>query len=450
MTVTLRPHQEVHADALERILRTRAAALDASDTGTGKTYTALAVAKRLHIARPFVVCPKSVAATWRSVGAQMGLDVTAVGYEKARGGSKGGRHASDYGEEVPYGKGSFWRWHEPGQFIIFDEVHRCGAQTSLQSKLLIAARRQFHKLLLLSATAADDPTRMKALGYALDLFDMKDYRWWLLRTGVKPGQWGGFVFSGTPAQRNAVMQRLHGELFPARGARMRKAEIPGFPQTSIEPCMLPDEQGEADKLCDELLKLYNDRLLQAAAAAALAEEEHAPHAHLERMLRVRQSLEALKVPHLVELATDHAHTSRVVVFAHFRDTLEALQQKLEKVFDVVPIIDGRNTAEQRASIQAEFQANRIPVLLCNAEAGGIALSLHDPTGQVERTALISPGWSARQFKQMLGRVHRDGGAFSQQRLVGFADTLEETIVRTLAERCDRIDLLNDGLLHGVI
>jgi hypothetical protein len=51
---------------------------------------------------------------------------------------------------------------------------------------------------------------------------------------------------------------------------------------------------------------------------------------------------------------------------------------------------------------------------------------------------------------MLGRVHRDGGAFSQQRLVGFADTLEETIVRTLAERCDRIDLLNDGLLHGVI
>jgi superfamily II DNA or RNA helicase len=168
------------------------------------------------------------------------------------------------------------------------------------------------------------------------------------------------------------------------------------------------------------------------------------------MLRLRQALEALKVPHLVELALDHAQTSRVVIFAHFKDTLQALRQKLEKHFDAVPIIDGSNTADQRAAIQAEFQANRIPVLLCNAEAGGIALSLHDPTGQVDRTTLISPGWSARQFKQILGRVHRDGGAYSQQRIIGFAGTLEERIVRALAERCDRIDLLNDGLMHGVL
>jgi hypothetical protein len=211
------------------------------------------------------------------VGQEMGLEVTAVGYEKARGRSKGGRHASDYGTEVPYGKGSFWRWNEPKEFVIFDEVHRCGGQTSLQSKLLIAARRQCQKMLLLSATAADDPTRMKALGYALDLFEMKDFRWWLLRTGVKPGQWGGFVFAGTPAQRNAVMQRLHGELFPERGARMRKSEIPGFPKTSVEPCMLPDEEGEADKLCAELVRLYQTRLLQAEAAAAAAGEEGAPN-----------------------------------------------------------------------------------------------------------------------------------------------------------------------------
>lgn len=453
LTATLRPHQEKHVDALEYVVRRRAAALDASDTGTGKTYTALALAKRLGVS-PFVLCPKSVVATWRDVGRQLGVDVTALNYEKARGGSKkvGGRRLfqSELGEEIPCGTGSQWRWKRPVEFAVFDEVHRCGGMTSLHSKMLIAARRQFGKVLVLSATAADDPVRMKALGFTLGLFQLPQFKWWMLANGVQPKHWGGFEFTRNEAKRQQVMLDLHAHLFPHRGARMRKSEIPGFPETVVEPKLLDDPGGRADELCREILDLYLLRERQAAAAAESDGLEE-PRRHLEQLLRKRQALELLKVPDMVELALDYSQTSKVVLFAHYRDTLDALRQELESEFKAgVPIIDGSNTAKDRAAIQQAFQANEIPVLLCNAEAGGVALSLHDPAGRVERTALISPGWSARQFKQMLGRVHRDGGAFSQQFVVGFAGTLEEQIVRTLAGRCNCIDLLNDGVMHGLL
>lgn len=445
--ITLRPHQIAHADRLETVLRTRAAALDASDTGTGKTYTALEVARRMGIS-PLVICPKSVSATWTKVGSQMGVKVQAVGYEKARG--RGGKSA--LGEFVAFGRGSLFRFARPVKLVIFDEVHRCGAITSLQAKLLIAARRQCGKVLLLSATAADDPVRMKALGFALDLFDLKEWKWWLFRHGVKPGVWGGFTFTEDPEVRQQVMLKLHHDLFPHRGARMRKSEIAGFPRTHIAPLLLEDADGKADRLCQEIHRLFTLRMTQASAAVEVEDGDERPQAsHLEQLLRKRQALELLKVPDMVELATDYAQTSRVVLFAHFRDTLQMLREKLERALGhAVPIIDGTNADEERQSIQAAFQANNVPVLLANAEAGGIALSLHDPTGRVERTALISPGWSARQLKQVLGRVHRDGGAFSQQFLVGFAGTLEERILGVLADRADRIDLLNDGVLHGLL
>jgi hypothetical protein len=70
--------------------------------------------------------------------------------------------------------------------------------------------------------------------------------------------------------------------------------------------------------------------------------------------------------------------------------------------------------------------------------------MHDPFTQRDRTTLISPCCSGRQFKQVVGRVNRDGGGFSQQFVVLFSDTREEEIAARMEAKGYNIDLLNDG------
>ena len=59
-------YQIQHTENLVRILQNNMACLDASDTGTGKTYTAIGVAKMLKC-KPFIICPKSVISNWIQV-----------------------------------------------------------------------------------------------------------------------------------------------------------------------------------------------------------------------------------------------------------------------------------------------------------------------------------------------------------------------------------------------
>jgi superfamily II DNA or RNA helicase len=439
--MTLRDYQVPHAKNLLRSVSAHGSAFDGSDTGTGKTFVALHLAKTLGVT-PLVICPKSVTATWRDVAQKMGVDVFAVGYEKSRGAcrydAEGRRHTiSELGFEKPCGNGSQWRWTKDFEFAIFDEGHRCGGMTTLPSKQLIGARRQFGSLLILSATAADDARRMKALGYALGLFDLADFKWWMLKHGITPGIHGGFDLADDPDEVDRAMVKIHHDIFPAHGSRLRKGDIAEFPKTQLSVKLLDDPTGRAARLSEEIRDAYRRRAAQAfEAEGALAQ------------MRERQALELLKVPDLVSLAEDYAQTSKVVIFVNFRETLAALADKLP--FDHVATIHGDTDEAERFRIQQAFQANEIPVLVVMSQAGGTGMSLHDPTGTVERTALISPGWCPVTLRQVTGRVHRDGGAFSQQLFVFFESGAEADAARSTDRKLDRLDLLNDADLIGEI
>ena len=52
-------YQIEHTKNLINIIKKNKTCLDASDTGTGKTYCAIALCKQLNL-KPFIICPKSV------------------------------------------------------------------------------------------------------------------------------------------------------------------------------------------------------------------------------------------------------------------------------------------------------------------------------------------------------------------------------------------------------
>ena len=59
-------YQIEHTNNLIRILTNNNTCLDASDTGTGKTYSAVAVCAHLQLI-PIIVCPKSIISNWRRI-----------------------------------------------------------------------------------------------------------------------------------------------------------------------------------------------------------------------------------------------------------------------------------------------------------------------------------------------------------------------------------------------
>ena len=63
-TPTLFDWQIFHAKVLMTSLLNHGYAKDGSDTGTGKTFVALYLAKKMGLV-PFVLCPKSVVPSWK-------------------------------------------------------------------------------------------------------------------------------------------------------------------------------------------------------------------------------------------------------------------------------------------------------------------------------------------------------------------------------------------------
>lgn len=390
---------------------------DGSDTGTGKMYKACAVARSLGKAL-VVVCPKAVVPEWRNVAELFGVIAHVYNYEKVR--SKKGCGAVGHWS-VP---GKVYTWTLPPTAILcFDEAHNCGGQKTQNSKLLIAAKRQGIPTILSSATLMANPLKGYAIGYALGLHKLTDFWTWAARHDVKQGVWGMEWAPGwkihmedSIAQANArkvrqtqIMENIRKEM-GAKFTRIRKADVPGFPQNQIVPVF-----------CDttEMPDLVSDYSMEA-----------------------RQFVELEKVSAIAERTTELVEEEgmSVAIFVNFKATLDALHQ----IFPDAAVIRGGQTETERTTHRNRFQQNATPVILIMAQAGGTGLSLHDLHGR-PRAAIISPGWSAVEFLQVLGRIHRAGALSPAVNYVLFASgvPVERRIRTRLEQKLKNLETLND-------
>jgi hypothetical protein len=444
----LRPYQTEHAERLLAILKQRGAALDHSDTGCGKTHVALALCKALDTV-PIVIGPKAARFGWEQAGAIQGIEFDYVNYELARVRKRRGEEMltdTEWLTEHKHGQGSYLKWKNCYDTMIFDEVHRCASvDPTLNSKMLIAAKRQGSRILALSATAAENPLQMKALGFALGMHTLSKSSplskttWYdfLYRYGCKPGVFGGWQWDDEDPDNAKYMLALHASL-SKRASALKKAEIPGFPRNQLEVMLLQDENGHAKELTERLHEIYAMRKAQAVEAD---ERENA----LVAGLREEQALEILMLPALVGLAVDYVQSSRVIFFVNYRQTREELCKALDAAGVFCQFIDGtqigaRGEAERRGIID-RFQHDCIPALVVNTYAGSESLNLQ---GRMNRTTFTLPVKSGRRAEQIIGRAHRDGGADALQFFCFFAGTRQEETARRMQAKQMNLKLLNDG------
>lgn len=432
----LLPYQWSPTSQLLRSLHQFNGVLDASDTGVGKTYMAMAVARELGVV-PLVVCPKTVIPSWQRVAAHMGHPVRCVNYEKVRMGStpwckrRSVRLSDKRAVEA-------FVWGNDVKLLLFDEVHRCAGTDTLNSALLVGAALQSVPTIAMSATAATNPMHMKALGFLLGLHGLRDFWEWAAAHGCFRNQWDGWEFGGDDED---ILQ-IRNEIFPARGIRVTVASLGDqFPPTQISTELIPVESPAEIDRCHAAV---HEALAKVRASSEQDEQDANGAEHLVARLRARQTAELLKLPAIAELTKDALAEGRSVFVAlNFNDSVTALRGLLGTLR--CSLIVGGQSADERDRSHSDFQANRTRVCIANGAAGGVGISLHDTHGTHPRTALLLPGEDPRVLKQLLGRVWRKGGTTSIQRILYAAGTVEESQAERMETKLRNLDLFNDGL-----
>lgn len=416
-------YQVPHAAALCAALHKFGSALDASDTGTGKTYSAIAVARELGLT-PAVVSPLSVIPSWRRVLAHFRIEPLFVtNWESCK--SKRFAH----GQFLPT-KDYQWKLGKK-VLLIFDEAHKAKGEYTLNAKMVIAAKRQNLPMLLLSATIASMPREMRAMGYALGLHGLIDFRQWSMALGCYENQWQAWEC----LDPKEAMRKISAELFPAKGNRVRIQDL----GTAFPECQIVAECYDT-KIADQQNKKYQALVAEIEKLKA-AKKNNIQAAILTLNLRYRQFAEMGKVDILEDLAKDAVENGlSVALFVNFSETLFELQKRLKAV-----VVHGQQTGEERQRAIDAFQENRARIIVLNSQAGGAGIGLHDLTGDFPRIGYVCPTYSAMILKQVLGRLPRAGGkSAALYRLVYAKGTVEEAVCKSVAHKLEAISTLNDG------
>jgi len=412
--------------------------LSACHTGSGKTYLACQTIKDLGMPT-LVVCPKVAISQWWHVVEGMGCKphvIDVVNPERLVA-----------GKNVYYSNGDGWTIFNDEDkgpcLLVFDEVHR-GASGMDSKQTLMAARwcSKLHprnKALLMSATPFDSPEKMRLIGYLMGFhrFVKSSFYDWM-RTkncGYVDIGWGRnkrriFRFTTNRRLAEATMRGIREEM-GERFMSITPEEIPDFPEETREVVRV--DLGKKDH--DALVRAY----------AEMPERiQHMSEDDMVKMLRLRQQAEFLKAEavaqEVIEAVRSGYSVFRMVNFTDARTRLENCLRDAKVPF--ANIYGGQKESERQRGI-GEFQANQVHVMVGMAAACSVALSLHDERHERPRVSWISPGYSASEFSQGLGRIRRVGGTPVTQFIDIAADSVEEKVGMAIEWKMNNLSALTD-------
>ncbi len=408
----LKQYQILHVQNLIYILKTKNYVLDGSDTGTGKTYTAIATAKSLNL-NVFIICPYTIIFSWEKICSYFGIKpLEIINYEKI---IKGNNKYVEINDNNEY----YFDWKLPeNSIIIFDEAHKCKNIKTLCGKLLLSTIKQKYKVLLLSATISDTIETFAIYGYLFGLYKKLSSANKFLKTIIKDQKKRiGFDCS---TNKNT----LHKIIYPKNGSRMELKELDessGFIYNRVSVDCYPISENEKQLVNNALKNL---------------KYEH----DLEKISIIRQKLENIKIKIINDLTKQYLENNlNVVIFMNFNKNID----ELGKLLKTTNIVNGECINEKRKKIINDFQSNKINLLICNIKCA-VGISLHDLHGK-QRVSIICPNFSSTDLIQSLGRIYRsDLKTPAIQKIIFCADTYEEQIYLNIKNKLDFIDKMNDS------
>jgi hypothetical protein len=378
-----------------------------------------------------VICPKIVIPHWERELAEVGVKpIFVTNYEKIR---RGNSFVTKKGKTL-------FTWNlPPDTLLIWDEAHKCKAPFSQNTQMLVAAKTQGFRNLLLSATACQDPTEMRSIGYVLGVHSLNNaagglHSWfsWMKQHGCRKDPWNNWV-AGNPKH----LVPLNHRLYTTNCVRLTTDDLPGAftaNQVITEPL--------AFSALSDIARFYKQHGVTPEIVEQFLEHGGAGLGAnvLTDILRARQLAEAAKVIDIIGMVNDAVDEGfSVAVFVNFVDTVKALAASFP---DASCVVGGQSAMVREANVQ-RFQSNETRVILCNMAAGGVGVSLHDIHGGHPRMSLISPTYDVKSYIQTLGRIHRATGKTpALQRVLVASQTIEEKIIDSMEKKRHSLETLH--------
>lgn len=434
--LSLKEWQIPLADHQTQTLRKERVMLSACHTGSGKTYLATQTIKDLGM-RTLVVCPKIAITQWRNVIAGMGAQefvIDVVNPERLVASKNNPYYDNDAG----------WKIGDEPALLVVDEIHRgCSGIDSKQTMMVARWCNKLHpgnKVLAMSATPFETPMKLRALGYLMGFhkFVKNSFYGWLRTHGcgtVNIG-WGKtrrqiFEFTRNRQRAEEIMRVIRhdmGDRFMSVGPD----EIPDFPD-EVKEVVLVDL---AKRDHDALVKAYSEMPKRI---------QHMSEDDMVKMLRLRQQAEFCKAETMAQMACDLVEDGNsVFLMLNYTSSRERAEEYLRKKgVEYANIYGGQRESERQRGID-RFQTNEVHVMVGMAAACSVALSLHDERHERPRVSLISPGYSASEFSQGLGRIRRVGGTTAVQKIVIAAGSVEERVGRAIERKMANLAALVDN------
>jgi len=446
--VKLLNFQIPHVEQLKEALVWSKCVLDASDTGTGKTFCALKVCKDMGYT-PFIVCPKAVIYNWLDVAKKFNIKIYGISnYEML----KGGRYFTENMEKKDCHFMKIGQATEPGpsgktvktfKFVlpdsvmcIIDEAHKCKNIKSMNSKMIRELNKTPCKVMLLSATLSDKVKTFKIFGELFGFYsDIKQYNMWIRKAKTASKL---YYSKKGYTDDQITLDIIHNRIFPEHGSRLRISELGDlFPKNQII------YQAYTTDNKDEIQEQYD---LIREAFAELRDKELRSEA-LGKLIRARMKVEMFKMPIMLDLIEEGLNSGfSIAVFVNYRESMEYLSH----YFETACLIHGEQSLDERQSSIDDFQSNRSHIIICIITAGGLGISLHDIHGGHSRMAVISPTWSGSDMIQCFGRIHRAGSQTPAiQKVVYAAETYETEIMKLVQAKTINITALNDQNFLGL-
>lgn len=444
--------QMFHVFNLLTAFRNNNIILDSSDTGTGKTYTTIALCKQLRL-KIFIICPKPLISHWKNICKYFNVDnIGIVNYELIRNGKM--YDANENIIECKYlkitqmesrnkkgniTKDNKYTWTLPrNSIVIFDEVHKCKNRNTKNAKLLLSAKNLW-KVLMLSATVSDKPEMFHVFGYMLGCY----------KSLSQSSNWiNGMIREDKMAMDNNKLSAINRFIFPNKGSRMQIKELGSkFPmnQVSADLYFVSTEDKIKVNKAFEVMEFNND-ILKGKTNNEIDKPDSTNRGKiLTEITKARQLLECIKIPIIHELIQEyHENGYNVVVFLNYTESIHTLA----KLLKTDSIINGEKTTEEINENIKKFQNNETNILICNSMMTD-GMSLHDLHG-VPRVSLISPSFSAIQLIQNLGRISRAGAKTpALQRIIFCSGTCEEVICNRIKNKLQFLAKLNDNDLINI-
>lgn len=415
--INLLPHQVDHFKRIEEILKRSHVALDSSDTGSGKTFTALMFAQKYNLAI-CVVCPNSVLEGWRGYCRTYNIEIVDIlsytGLRGYRGKAKnklleirdGEYHTTDY----------FTSHAERGMLLVYDEVQNLMNETQ-QSKAAFCLTRAIidygpcSRIMALSATPACRQNHcfplIKALGFC------SQPRLYNYDHVTRSYDFEGYGYAEIYRNAKETNPGLALEIYSSAGMSNRTQSdlcyrfLTEVFLKNIRSSMPSPHLDNGDYR----LGLYrfspdnvNKLRMAYSSIYACVDNDGILRANITTPCKM---IGMSSVDTIVRLAeVDIARGYKVIVFAEYHCVMDALKDRL---IDHRPLIlNGKVKNKDRKGIVEAFQEPSwdYPLLISHPKIGGVGIELDDKEGHFPRKTYLIPSYYFIDSIQASGRTVR--------------------------------------------